>query len=235
MARTDTLPHFLTDVADAIRTKTGTSETIQASTFDTAISNIPSGSATPTTISELNDAIVDLAESFVDYLGTLPNTYSVYTNDPVTLYTPNASFPYYAIQKRSSGKYRVIWTSTNLILFYSDGIRNWYWYERFTQNGSQDVSQIFNSNGTVGIGYNDTGDYYYSDEYNTANECVEKMLNNELVYSYISGAYLGAIEDTPYIIPYSNAPIMKFISNNSDPEIKMSQRISQNETIQVIQ
>ena len=43
MARTDTLPHFLTDVADAIRTKTGESGTIQASTFDTAISNIPSG------------------------------------------------------------------------------------------------------------------------------------------------------------------------------------------------
>lgn len=43
MARTDTLPHFLTDVADAIRTKTGSQETIQASSFDTAISNIPSG------------------------------------------------------------------------------------------------------------------------------------------------------------------------------------------------
>ena len=43
MARTDTLPHFLTDVADAIRTKTGTQGTIQASSFDTAISNIPSG------------------------------------------------------------------------------------------------------------------------------------------------------------------------------------------------
>ena len=43
MARTDTLPHFLTDVADAIRTKSGTSGTIQASTFDTAIANIPSG------------------------------------------------------------------------------------------------------------------------------------------------------------------------------------------------
>jgi len=43
MARTDTLPHFLTDVADAIRTKTGESLPIQASNFDTAIENIPSG------------------------------------------------------------------------------------------------------------------------------------------------------------------------------------------------
>lgn len=43
MARTDTLGHFLTDVADAIREKGGTNESIQASEFDTAIENLPSG------------------------------------------------------------------------------------------------------------------------------------------------------------------------------------------------
>lgn len=43
MARTDTLPHFLTDVADAIREKKGSQETIQASDFDTEIENLPSG------------------------------------------------------------------------------------------------------------------------------------------------------------------------------------------------
>lgn len=43
MARTDTLGNFLTDVADAIRTKKGTSEAIQASDFDTEIENLPSG------------------------------------------------------------------------------------------------------------------------------------------------------------------------------------------------
>ena len=43
MARTDTLPHFLTDVADALRTKKGTSALIPANTFDTEIINLPSG------------------------------------------------------------------------------------------------------------------------------------------------------------------------------------------------
>lgn len=43
MARVDTLGHFLTDVADAIRTKKGSSDTIQASSFDTEITNLPSG------------------------------------------------------------------------------------------------------------------------------------------------------------------------------------------------
>lgn len=43
MARTDTLGNFLTDVADAIRTKKGTSEAIPAEDFDTEIENLPSG------------------------------------------------------------------------------------------------------------------------------------------------------------------------------------------------
>lgn len=43
MARTDTLPNFLTDVADAIREKKGSSDTILASDFDTEIENLPSG------------------------------------------------------------------------------------------------------------------------------------------------------------------------------------------------
>lgn len=44
MARTDTLTNFLTDVADSIREKKGTSELIQASNFDTEIYSIESGS-----------------------------------------------------------------------------------------------------------------------------------------------------------------------------------------------
>ena len=48
MARTDTLNHFLTDVADAIRTKTGSAAAITASDFDTEIENIPTSGGSPT-------------------------------------------------------------------------------------------------------------------------------------------------------------------------------------------
>lgn len=44
MARTDTLGNFLTDVAEAIRTKKGTTDTIQASEFDTEIASIEGAS-----------------------------------------------------------------------------------------------------------------------------------------------------------------------------------------------
>ena len=43
MARTNNLNNFLTDVADAIRTKKGTTDTILASDFDTEITSLPSG------------------------------------------------------------------------------------------------------------------------------------------------------------------------------------------------
>lgn len=43
MARVDNLSNFLSDVADAIREKKGTEETIQASDFDTEIASISSG------------------------------------------------------------------------------------------------------------------------------------------------------------------------------------------------
>lgn len=43
MARIDTLEHFLTDVASAIKTKKGDQTDILASSFDTEIENLPSG------------------------------------------------------------------------------------------------------------------------------------------------------------------------------------------------
>lgn len=43
MARIDTLSNFLTDVADSIREKKGTTEKISAANFDTEIESLPSG------------------------------------------------------------------------------------------------------------------------------------------------------------------------------------------------
>lgn len=58
MARTDTLGNFLTDVADAIREKKGTTNTIPASEFDTEISSIETGGTSPIKV------------TFCDYDGT---------------------------------------------------------------------------------------------------------------------------------------------------------------------
>lgn len=55
MARVDNLINFLTDVADAIREKKGTSEIIKASNFDTEIANIQNGLSVETATLILND------------------------------------------------------------------------------------------------------------------------------------------------------------------------------------
>ena len=54
MATNNNLQDFLTDVANAIRTKTGTTQPINAQNFSTEILNIPSGRAN--TLKNLLDA-----------------------------------------------------------------------------------------------------------------------------------------------------------------------------------
>ena len=75
MARTDTLGNFLTDVAEAIRAKEGTTEKIHASDFDTRISNLPSGSGDGENLtSEVNTYGDELEEqniTLVDIINTL--------------------------------------------------------------------------------------------------------------------------------------------------------------------
>ena len=45
MARIDTLTNFLTDIADAVREKSGNTDKISASLLDTEIRNLPVGGA----------------------------------------------------------------------------------------------------------------------------------------------------------------------------------------------
>ena len=84
MARTDTLANFVTDVANAIRTKSGKSDLISPSNFDTEIINLPSGE-TPTigfVVNEWDDEGYPISMSFYGYTKlpagmfyhTLPNS-----------------------------------------------------------------------------------------------------------------------------------------------------------------
>ena len=81
MARTDTLPNFLTDVADAIREKKGTEELIQASEFDTEIANIPTGSSeklqpTLLTFANYQGTSIDVSNIDVSRMTTIGNMFA---------------------------------------------------------------------------------------------------------------------------------------------------------------
>ena len=231
MARTDTLPHFLSDVADAIRTKKGSEDTIQASDFDTEIENLPGGgSVTPTTISEYNSALNEVKANYSNYITNLPNTYTTRTTDAITLYTPEASFNYYVIHKRSSGNYRVVWIK-DIAIMWSNNDKILSYTSFILGDMNRSSFSAFKERDFTYTNANSNGDFYISPEYSTLQECVEKFLNNELTYSYFGSTFLSAIADTTYIVPYTNCVI--FSSNTSSTN--MSQRLSSNETIQVMQ
>lgn len=70
MARIDNLEHFLSDVADAIREKTGGGEPIQASNFDTEIRSISTGVDMTTVF----DKIYPVGSIYMSTTNTNPGT-----------------------------------------------------------------------------------------------------------------------------------------------------------------
>ena len=87
MARTDTLGNFLTDVADAIREKKGTTDTILASNFDTEIASIESG----VDINEyLSDTITKGTSSSGGWLKTI-----IKLRSPLTIEGNSAEYMFY--------------------------------------------------------------------------------------------------------------------------------------------
>ena len=90
MARTNTLGNFLTDVADAIREKKGTTDTIPASNFDTEIASIESG----VDINEyLSDTITKGTSSSGGWLKTI-----IKLRSPLTVEGTSAEYMFYQCQ-----------------------------------------------------------------------------------------------------------------------------------------
>ena len=74
MARINNLTNFLTDVATAIKTKTGDSTAIPASQFDTKIANITTGHLDNTEYTDANNDLDDILQNTVVPSGTLSIT-----------------------------------------------------------------------------------------------------------------------------------------------------------------
>ena len=87
MARTDTLGNFLTDVADAIREKKGTTDTILASNFDTEIESIEGGV-------DINEYLSDRITSGSSSLGGWVKTI-IKLRSPLTIEGTSAEYMFY--------------------------------------------------------------------------------------------------------------------------------------------
>lgn len=256
MARTDTLGHFLTDVADAIREKKGTSETIQASEFDTEIENLPSGGSQPKTIDELNTAISAAISTYNNYINQIPSTYNAHTNDAMTLYTPNENFKNYVIRHRNS-TYQILWFPNYVYL------RNYDSYSygttlRFTTFSAMvcDYLSLMPENGNYKLNntqYKQMADYqnrcststnityasisselrqaYTSTTYSTLEECINALQDSSTTYS--SAGLSPEWGCSSFSNCFTNMVLLNNISgspNNKD-EFLYPTRLSSNETI----
>lgn len=238
MARIDTLPHFLTDVADAIREKTGSSETIQASDFDTEIANIPSGSATITSVSELKTGLMDAVHNFDDYITSFVNSYpSEYTNE-MTLYSPSADTPYYLIRKRYNA-YQLIWFPLCTITFQSNSYTNTFLTggviirtQGYGKIEDENLTNYFSS--PIVCGVDQTGQViegYMSPSYNTLEELITAIQTQNVSYSTGRGnswGYERYSED--YYFPYTNMPVI-----DKDGNLVNNKKLSSNEIIRTIE
>lgn len=225
MARTDTLGNFLTDVAEAIRTKEGTSEAIPASEFDTRISNLSGGGGseeTPASTSELTTSINNIIANFIK---DAANYYDVYKEENMIFYTPNASCVFYAIRIYNGG-YNIMWFPETVLRYHnnSDFYSNKLCVNTITSTG-ENVS-----GGTINWSNTKIDIYYSSNNYTTLDECIEAMKNPETVYT-LAWNYIWAFErdnSSDYILPASNLP---FIAGEKKQKMM---RFSSNETIKVI-
>lgn len=134
MARTDTLGHFLTDVADAIRSKTGSSSAIQASDFDTEIESISGGGqgytitvsvdggtySGATTTYDYNDAFITITPDIGRYLAdsgiTVVNASFDYSGGVIRLYNPTGNITVTVVCGTYSAIKCLIATGTQYIL-----------------------------------------------------------------------------------------------------------------------
>ena len=196
------------------------------------------GSVSPKTISELNVALTNTFKSFADYCKEIVNNYGTYTTDATILHSPDNNYKYYCIQKKSNGKYRINWipvsiikvNNTKTILYQGAiGVTATGYNELGNISTAFDLFKFIEINSTVNNYYQNNNYEYFSNEYDTPEDCINAMKNGTATYTkWTQTGGLGFVEYTSeYIVPYSNAILIDSTNN-----ILNTQRISSDEVIQ---
>lgn len=118
MARTDTLDHYLTDVASAIKNKLGSQTSILASEFDAAIASIPSGGGTTLEYETgTYTPTADIARPTISFTKTHTKAPSLVvfadTSDPTTLTATNVQIVFIAVMYTDTIGTSAIYDGTN--------------------------------------------------------------------------------------------------------------------------
>lgn len=197
------------------------------------------GTPTPQTMTEFGETLTNIYHSYQNYLkGTIAN-YPTTTSEATTLYTPNEKNKHYIIYKTSSNKYMAVWVMWDVVrlttvsqLKYSpiqlytygkDPDGNWSSTISFLQDGN--YFNVFAQDPSKTI-------YYVLCD--TLEDAINALKSSTTQYSNSltsGGGYSSYSAD--YVIPYTNMVVFDNKVSKTFTQLT-SQRISSNETIQVI-
>ena len=221
MALTDKL----TNIAEAIRIKTGTTETMTLDEMPSKIESIETSEEVE--IKTLDDLKTEMNNSLNKYLDMIPESYPTHTNTPVTLYTPNASNMYYMIRKRNEAgtSYGIVWLPKCVLYVKTyNTINTSELSYRVNKNITTDYTddEISTTNISI-IGYS-------SPNYTTYEECIQAIQDPNTTYTASSSSNSwSSYRDDNFDIIATNLPSYTFKN-----EISKTYKISSNEIIEII-
>lgn len=203
------------------------------------------GDTPPTTIAELysksdqlyeevNDKVDQLYEDAIldSYNNPVP-TSIIYTNQPVTLYTPNADCTHYLIFHNDNNKFGIIWFnySESRLLTHDSGVSGGISASCLTFSYVQNHSVVQFSS----IGYNLTL-YVSQDRYDTVDQAIAAIQSDQTTY-IISPTYSWQ-NSYQGLSTYSNTKYSMLVSINNNTSLPLTfyelAKLSDNETIEVI-
>lgn len=151
MARTDTLGNFLTDVAEAIRTKEGTTETIPASEFDTRISNLSGGGSEDLSeeLGTYNEELTEQKATIKTIVQTLQNKASAgggCPGQPLPILSMNVSTIQNGLSKTDTNDTMALYNwSYSTTMDTNPNIALVFWFVRSNYTISDNVTVIYES------------------------------------------------------------------------------------------
>lgn len=189
-----------------------------------------SGEEPITDLEQCGQKMIDDMKSYVDYIKNKPETYDVYTNEPVTLYSPKAGYNNYVIRYRAGSEmYCVVWFADDVTSLEYNSDTTFYTNELLTRSVSASRIDVVTPNSMLFSNQKSTIGYMYTSN-SSIEDCIEAMKSPTTVYTKSSSSYgWGYVKDNSgYMLPVTNMPCFK------NGELQHGRRISSNETIQVI-
>jgi len=197
-------------------------------TLSAKVSQISGGGDEPTftNMVDIQDYIASCFDKVDEVLQKQVQQREVYTNNAITLYTPNIDCKSYVILERDGGIFRVCWGQKPYLYRYTSSVCN------STISGADtsftDKRAFEDATININLQSYNSATSYYSQNFSSVDECLQAIQSNTTTYTQTTNSYFGSI-GSPNAIKYSNIPAFD-VSNNTMINTNVK-RVSQNETI----